>query len=264
MAARLLCLLALLSACSAPAEEEVTFFIAADTHFGFPGCAERNARQIEALRALPGTPWPPEVGGVVGPPRFLLVCGDLTEKGEEPSWREFLSAYGALPFPVWAATGNHDRVPKIRRPVLDGVKERQGALVRSFEAGPMHFASLDLYPGRKTLEWLRKDLAAVPPERPIVLFLHYSILGPYSDWWKEEEKAAFRAEIGRRRVIGIFHGHWHGSEHYSWQGLDVYGVGSPKSGKPEFGVARLRGGEFSVAAWDHERRAFTWRHRKRI
>ena len=111
---------------------DVTFFVAADTHFGVEGIADLNARQIDAMNALPGTPLPRPLGGTVQEPRGVLIAGDLTDDGSKPQWRNFVEHYGLtgkdarLRFPVYECTGNHDRHAFLFRPVLDGVKRRHG------------------------------------------------------------------------------------------------------------------------------------------
>jgi hypothetical protein len=261
-----LLLLALLAGCAPapPPAEELTFLVTADTHFGSPGCAERNREQIAAMLALPGTPYPAEMGGVVGPPRALLVAGDLTEAGDAASWDEFITAYGSLPFPLYEGTGNHDRSPPLLRPVLWGVTRRHGALTYSFDLGPLRVACLDICPDRANLEWLATDLVSVPPDRPLVLYFHYPPTGPYSDWWSEKEKAAFVHAIEGRNVIAVFCGHWHGSGHTVWNGIDVYNVGSPKHSDRSFAVVRVTRGRFSVALHDWQAGAFRWTHGKEL
>jgi hypothetical protein len=89
-----------------------------------------------------------------------------------------------------------------------------------------------------------------------VLFFHYPPCGPYSDLWTEKEKAAFGRAVAGRRVVAVFCGHWHGSSHTVWNGLDGYNVGSPKHSDRSFAVVRVKGGRFAVALFDQETGAF--------
>jgi hypothetical protein len=123
---------------------------------------------------------------------------------------------------------------------------------------------LDVYPDEANRRWLGKDLAKPTRERPTVLFFHYPLRGPFSDWWKEEEKQAFARTIEGCNVIAIFHGHYHGSLHYRWKGYDIYNVGSPRHGMHSFAAAHLRGDVFTVASWNWGRNRWQWWHRKRI
>lgn len=249
---------------------DVTFFVAADTHFGFRNIAALNRAQIAAMNALPGTAYPARVGGVVAAPRGVLIAGDLTEGGTAAQWRQFAAHYGltgaegVLKYPVYEGTGNHDRDLIVLRPVLDGVRKRHGALTYSWDWHDLHVVCLDLYPNATNLRWLKRDLAAVGPKLPVVIYFHYSLLGPFSDWWSDREKEAFRRAIAPFNVVGIFHGHFHWSGHYRWAGYDVYNVGSPRHGWHSFAAARVTDTTMTVASWNWDRGRWQWAHRKQI
>ena len=271
----LILLLAALAACSdevpptvsaVPPGGEVTFLVAADTHFGVEGMAEANERQIDAMNSLPGIPWPEGIGGTVGTPLALLVCGDLTDHGRTDEWAEFVAHYGRtgtdgrVRYPVFESTGNHDRWNMLYRPVLLSVARRHGGLVYAFDLGELRVICLDEYPNAARLAWLREELARVGPSRPVVIYFHFAFTGPLSDWWEEAEKDAFRAAVEGYRIVAVFHGHYHGSGHYEWRGLDVYNVGSPRYIDRSFGVARWKDGRFAVASFDWSESRWTWSH----
>lgn len=241
---------------------ELTFLVAADTHFGAEGIEERNARQIEAMNAIPGTPWPAEIGGTVGTPAAVLIAGDLTDTGTLTEWAKFVEYYGLtgkdgkLRYPVFEGSGNHDRPNPLFRPVVVAVARRHGGSAYSFGLGGLHFICLDEYPDDRNLVFLREDLAKVGKDQPTVVYFHFSILGPYSDWWTNEEKQAFRDALTGYRIEAIFHGHFHGSDHYVWKGLDVYDVGSPRHRDWSFAVCRWGDGRLDVAEYDWRENAF--------
>ena len=224
---------------------DVTFFVAADTHFGFRNIADLNKAQIVAMNSLPGTAYPPRIGGAVARPKGVLIAGDLTEDGTLAQWKQFVAHYGLtggdglLAYPVYEGTGNHDRESFLFQPVLSGVRKRHGSLTYSWDFGDVHLICLDLYPSAANLRWLKRDLAAAGRELPVVVYFHYSILGPFSDWWGRREKQAFARAIAGFNVVGIFHGHFHGSGQYRWAGHDVYNVGSPRHGWHSFAVVRV-------------------------
>ena len=275
--------------CDGPLEEierelvggtDITFIVAADTHFGFDGIDALNKLQIQAMNSLPGTPYPPAVGGVVARPLGVLIAGDLTERGYASQWKQFVSHYGLtgkdglLKYAVYEGTGNHDRDVPLFRAVLGGVKKRHGRLTYSWDWSDVHLVNLDQYPSAANLRWLKRDLASVGRKVPIVIYFHFSILGPYSDWWKDGQKEAFARAIDGYNVIGIFHGHYHGSQHYRWRGYDVYNVGSPRHAGHSFAVVHITDAKMSVASWGWDRpvpRArgrpvcgWQWRHVKPI
>ncbi len=249
---------------------DVTFFVAADTHFGARGIEQLNRRQIEAMNALPGTPWPGGLAGTVAAPRAVLIAGDLTDHGLGGEWRQFVQHYGSsgrdgrLRYPVRECTGNHDRRVPLLRPVLSGVRGRHGGLTYSWDWGDVHVACLDEYPDAGNRRWLRRDLAAVGRRRPVVIYFHFPLLGPYSDFWSEGDKQAFAEAIEGYNVIAIFHGHFHGSGHYRWAGRDVYNVGSPRHGWHSFAAVRVTDTRLAVASWNWDRGRWQWWHAKAI
>lgn len=253
---------------------DVTFFVAADTHLGIEHLTALNERQIAAMNALPGTPYPREVGGVVEPPRGVLIAGDLTDGGKAAEFAEYRRLYGAdgqdglLRYPVFEASGNHDRGMGLslglRRHVPQAVRRRHGGLFYSWDWGDLHVVCLDLYPGGSALEFLRADLAAVGRRAPVILFFHYPLLGRYSDWWTDAEKQQFRRAIDGYNVVGIFHGHYHGSGHYVWEGYDVYNVGSPRHRMHSFAVVHVSDDRLAVASWNWDAGRWQWVHVKPI
>ena len=249
---------------------DITFFVAADTHFGRQGIDKLNARQIAAMNTLVGTAMPAGIGGTVREPLGVLVAGDLTNGGRKSQWKQFTEYYGLaggdglLKYPVYEGTGNHDRMSFLLRPVISGVKKRHGSLTYSWDWGDVHLVCLDLYPNASNLRWLKRDLARVGRVVPVVLYFHYSILGPYSRWWSDREKEAFRQAIDGFNIIGIFHGHYHGSMHYKWQGYDVYNVGSPRHGRYSFAVVRVTDTTMTVASRNWNPGRWRWRHTKAI
>ena len=269
----------LLSACGRPsgvagvpivaAGDEVTFLVAADTHFGPEGMYERNVRQVEAMNALPGAPWPTALGGVVSEPAALIVAGDLTDLGHPAEWWAFSRVYGflrgqgLLRYPVFVGTGNHDQGVPLLRIVPGAVEFRHGSRDYAIRLGGLHVIGLDVYPDATALQWLRAELERVGPEQPVLLWFHYPLAGPYSDWWTDEEKQAFRDVVEGYGVVAVFHGHYHRSGHYEWRGLQVYNVGSPRHSDHSFAVVRWRAGRLDVAAWDWARGDWAWHHTTR-
>jgi 3',5'-cyclic AMP phosphodiesterase CpdA len=261
---------ACLPACRTPSSEAaqmtaaktVTFFVASDTHFGVPGIEEGNRRLIEELNRLPGLEYPPAIGGRVETPRGVLITGDLTDYSTEEQWRAFESFYGLtgkeglLRFPVFEALGNHDFMGD--SPVVRHIVRRHGAIAYSFDWDDLHVVCLGMYPNAERLRWLEKDLRAVKRGRPIVLFFHYGIDGPWSQSWESsEEREDFARVLQGHRVAAIFHGHAHRAGSYRWREYDVFRPGSPKHSSHEVLAVRIRGDELAVAYRDFDRSAWT-------
>jgi hypothetical protein len=242
------------SAPVAPEPSGFTFFVAADVHYGFEDVRESNRRMIDEMNHLPGYPYPIELGGHVQRPVGVLVAGDLTENGKPAEWRQFLADFGLtgreglLRYPVFEATGNHDRRGG-GHAVLPAVRGRHGSLTYSWDWHGVHFACLDLFPTVANRRWLVKDLAQLRPRQQVVLFFHYNLEGPFSRDFGPVEQAAFHEAIAAHNVIAIFHGHYHPEQRYIWRGIDVFDVGSP-FWDTTFAVVRVTERQLQVASWN--------------
>lgn len=268
---------------------DVTFLVAADTHVGFaasehgadgglrdpvkePAESDRlNAKQIAEMNGLPGRPFPSELGGAVGTPRGVLIAGDLTEDGKPWQWRHFLSWYGhrggdgQLAWPVYEAHGNHDKNHSWF--TLDRIRERHGGTRYAFDWDDLRVICLGEAPDEEGLAFLERDLARVGKERPVVVYQHFPLRGPYStDNWFGDGR--YRADLARvvfgYNVVALFHGHYHASGRYRWEGIDVYNVGSTKHEQWSFGVVRVTDTRLSFASWHFGERRWEFWHDKPI
>jgi cytolysin (calcineurin-like family phosphatase) len=236
----------------------ITFFVASDSHFGARGMEEVNRRLVEQMNGLPGTAYPPEVGGLVETPRGVLFTGDTTDNGHLEEFATFERFYGLtgreglLRYPVFETIGNHDL--NQNSPVKERVRQRHGSINYAWDWGDLRLICLDMYPDAGTVSWLARELDRLGPSRPVILFFHYSIEGHYSDSWEDEEKDAFAKAIEGHNVLAIFHGHEHGAGHYMWRGHPVFRPGAPRHSSHAFLVVRVGPTEMAVAAWDFDNR----------
>jgi len=236
----------------------VTFFVASDSHFGAPRMSELNRAVVEQMNALPGTEYPPEMGGRVDTPRGVLFTGDMTDNGHLEEFAEFEKVYGRtgrdglLAFPVFEAIGNHDL--NSESPIKKRVTERHGAINYAWDWEDLRLVCLDMYPDEKTLGWLTQKLARAGRQHPLILFFHYSLEGPYSDFWEESEKDAFAHSLSGYNVLAVFHGHEHHVGHYHWRGHAVFRPGAPRHSSHHFLVVRVSARRMEVAAWNFDDR----------
>lgn len=239
----------------------VTFFVASDSHFGARRMEELNRVMVEQMNALPGTEYPPLLGGRVDTPRGVVFTGDTTDTGTLEEFAEFEKVYGLtgkdglLRYPVFEAIGNHD--VNSESPIKARMRQRHGGINYSFDWDDLRFLCLDMYPDAATLEWLRGELRRAGPKRPLIPFFHYSLDGPYSDFWADEEKQAFARTIEGYNVLALFHGHEHRMGHYVWRGHKVFRPGAPRHSSHFFLAVRVGPRELGVAAWDFDNRS--WR-----
>jgi hypothetical protein len=260
---------------------DATFLVTADLHFGATttittaqkndaamSCAAAQKIMIAEMNNIAGKVYPEEIGGAVGQPLGLLIGGDLTEDGKAGQWKEFVKFYGLtgkeglLKMPVFESLGNHDSDA-----VSKGIIERHKAEHYSWNVGDLHIVCLG-EPKDEDLSFLQKDLRAVGQQRPIAIYFHYSILGPYSeDYWfgEADNRDKFAGALKGYNVVALFHGHFHGSGWYKWKDHDVYDVGSVKHGWKDFIVLHVTDKKLTVAAWNYEGTpGWWWMHSKPI
>jgi hypothetical protein len=245
-----------------PVPRELTFFVASDSHFGARGMSEANRALVEQMNALPGTTYPPEIGGMVELPRGVLFTGDTTDNGLLEEFAEFEAVYGLngqdglLRYPIFESIGNHD--VNSTSPIKEKARARHGGINYSWDWDGVHFTCLDMYPDAATRQWLANDLRQLPPGQAVVPFFHYSLEGPYSDFWEREDKDAFAESIAGYNVLAIFHGHEHRTGHYEWRGHPVFRPGAPRHSSHAFLAVRIGEQQMSVAAWDFDARRWWW------
>lgn len=157
--------------------------------------------------------------------KLCVASGDITKtsdsaglKEAEDSFKFFEKYYSTLKMPAYAIPGNHD-MAGIHSQDQSWKKDDPrygyglythyvGPLRWSFDYADVHFVGVDFYREINgkfewgipdiALDWLDKDLRALPEGRRIFLFLHYTIA---SDMLREITQ--------KYKVTLIFHGHDH-------------------------------------------------------
>jgi hypothetical protein len=212
------------------------------------------------MNALPGTEYPQEMGGRVEPPRGVLFTGDTTDNALLDEFAEFEAVYGhrggdgLLAFPVFEAIGNHD--VGVEAPIKEKARRRHGGVDYAWDWDDLRLLCLDMYPDARTREWLLKELHRAGGRRPLILFFHNALEGPYSDFWEAAEKDAFAQALSGHNVLAIFHGHEHRVGHYFWRGHPVFRPGAPRHSSHFFLVVRVGPAKMEVAAWNFDERRF--------
>ncbi|MEJ1241054.1 metallophosphoesterase [Chryseolinea sp. T2] len=163
---------------------EFRFVHASDTHI-----SEASLNRTQRLKVLADSL----------KPEFVLVTGDLIKDALRVPESEAASLYEMyvreskkFTMPVWSAAGNHENFGIERQSSLVSKKNPLygkkmfhhylGPNYYSFNFGGIHFIALDdvdfedlWYYGHVDsvqVEWLKKDLAAVPSAVPVVTFAH--------------------------------------------------------------------------------------------
>lgn len=122
---------------------------------------------------------------------------------------------------VFICDGNHDRGHFKMTPVPDFIKSRHGSLCYSYVRDDILIICLSEYPRKDRLEYLDTMLRSTT--NYVVIFFHYNLYGPFSEFWSDEEKTNFyNAVIGYKdRLLFIATGHVHASYVDNWKGLLV-------------------------------------------
>jgi 3',5'-cyclic AMP phosphodiesterase CpdA len=215
---------------AAPRVEPFTFAYISDTHLYEKKLNMRFVRAIEKAVA--------DVNALDPQPDFVLFGGDLAQlgqKGELDLGREILSGLRAKKYMM---VGEHDWY-------LDmGEYWRQlfGPDTYSFDHKGVHFvvlnsvivedywtatkmtpmermkamAQLDNPEGRpftvgeRQREWLQRDLAGVPLDRPIIVFSHSPLYKYYKNWnfWTDDAEQV-QALLSRFQRVTVIHAHTH-------------------------------------------------------
>lgn len=197
-----------------------------DIHLGFEpdNPAELNARRLDrVLRAL-----------IDGPnrPDLLLATGDLTEHGDEDSYRRLAEAFGRCPFPVWPIMGNHDEranfaahfphIPQQGGFVHYVIREagRRVIMLDTLEAGRHGGAFCEA-----RAQWLSARLDE-DAATPTLIVMHHPPVEVGIDWMNTDPRepwvARFAAAIaGRPNVQAILCGHIHRTIAAPWAGTVV-------------------------------------------
>lgn len=163
---------------------EFTFVHASDTHL-----SEASLHRTQRLKTLTDSLQP----------EFVLVTGDLVkdalrvpESEASPLYEMYIREIKKFTMPVWSTAGNHEIFGIERQSSLVGKKNPLygkkmfhhylGPNYYSFNYGGIHFIALDdvdfedlWYYGHVDsvqIEWLKKDLAAVPSTVPVITFAH--------------------------------------------------------------------------------------------
>lgn len=260
-----LCLAYLFTGCSS---SRFSFVVMSDVHLQGGNPQQRSI--IDSMISLTnnsGKIVRESTGLRVNKPFALFVTGDLTDSGTPEAWREFEEIFGfegegVLQMPVYETFGNHDG--GVDGAVREGIRGRnalrqdvfmtsENGLHYAVEKKGYLFIVLGSYPGDEwdpACEWchyfkesfreadgalsflesaLKENRAG--KNLPVFLFFHYGWDDFSRLWWTPAEQDRFFNALKDSRVSGIFHGHNHQIDAYSWRGYNVFIAGSPQRGE---------------------------------
>ncbi|QYO76678.1 metallophosphoesterase [Devosia salina] len=173
-------------------------------------------------------------------PDFIVVSGDLTNRGTEPAFEELkrLLDEAALPIPMLLALGNHDSRAPFYKVMLDQTENADAPYDYDTVIAGTHIIVLDtsipmqghgaLEPGQ--LDWFRgrlADHAGVPK----LIVMHHPLMldeDPASEWqgMTLKDTIALREVLqGRTDILGILCGHLHHDRVSNWHGIPLIMTG---------------------------------------
>ena len=202
-----------------------------DTHIEPPGrllagridSAARLAQAVRTLQALDVQP------------DCVLATGDLTDRGEPEAYAVLRAALAALPMPVYAIPGNHDRREAMRAAFADcaWMPAQPGTpLCYRVRVAHLTLIALDTLVedeeygrlGTAQLEWLEARLREAADEKVVVMLHHPPVASGIAmmDTMKLRDADRFGAVVARHpHIERILCGHLHRSMHLRWQGTVI-------------------------------------------
>ena len=195
--------------------QELVFAQISDSHMGFnklanPDVVATFQAAIDKINALPAAP------------EFILHTGDishLAKTAEFDTVEQMLKS--AKTSEIFYVPGEHDFVGDEGKLFLERFgKNTQGSGWYSFDKKGVHFVGLVNVAnlkagglgslGPEQLEWLEKDVKALPASTPIVVFAHIPLWAVYPEWgWGTEDSAQALGYLKKFGSVTVLNGHIH-------------------------------------------------------
>ena len=204
-------------ASQAQAAEDFFFVQLSDTHWGFQGPPNPDAK-VTLKKAVAA------VNSLEQQPDFVVFTGDLTHTTDDPAVRrqrlaEFRDIVGELKVKnVRFMPGEHDAA-------LDkgaAYQEFFGKTHYTFDHKGMHFIVLDNVSdpgasiGQEQLDWMAADLKQLSKDQRIVVFTHRPLFDLYPEWdWATKDGAKAVELLMPYTNVTVFYGHIHQENHHN-------------------------------------------------
>jgi 3',5'-cyclic AMP phosphodiesterase CpdA len=200
----------------AQAPEDFLFVQLSDTHWGFQGAPNPDAK-VTLSKAVAA------VNDLDKQPDFVVFTGDLTHTTDDPKLRrqrlsEFRDIVGGLKVKnLRFMPGEHDA--SLDRG--EAYREVFGKTHYTFDHKGIHFIVLDNVSdpaaniGAEQLGWLAADLRQLPADQRIVVFTHRPLFDLYPDWdWATTDGAKALDLLMPYPNVTVFYGHIHQEHHH--------------------------------------------------
>ncbi len=254
-----------------PAAGQFTFFGWSDQHVATDGNGDHLLAAIDAMNALPGTPYPESIGGEVARPAFVFGCGDISEWPTHAAMKTYDALItGRLKYPAYDIVGNHDEGGKSPSETMKNwILARHKALSYTFDYGGVHFICLySKYdeslnnPAQPltgdALQFIRTSLAKIPAGEPVVIAAHlcYDAM---------TNRDALVDVLGDANVLAILGGHYHKAKVDRYRNQNFIQLPSPAPGSPsQFMVIRITADRLLAIPYDYEHKKWDQSPRKQL
>ncbi|MGO9545257.1 MAG: metallophosphoesterase family protein [Rhodomicrobium sp.] len=195
--------------------EPFHFVQISDSHVGFNKPANPDAQGTlrEAIAKITALPQKPA---------FMIHTGDISHLSKDDEFDNAGQIIEAAGLPVFYVPGEHDVLDEERGKsyLARYGKNTKGAGWQSFDHGGVHYIGLvnvlDLKAGglgnlgAEQLEWVAKDVRALPASTPIVVFAHIPLWTVYPEWgWGTEDGATALSMLKKFGSLTVLNGHIH-------------------------------------------------------
>lgn len=198
---------------AAHTSKDLFFIQVSDSHIGFKGAANPDvtgtfARAIAEINALPEQP------------AFVIHTGDLTHLSSPDQFDTVSQMLGTIKtnasFPV---PGEHDGVGDDGKLFLQTFgRDSHGLGYHSFDVSGVHFLALSNalriqglgHLGTDQLDFVKKDLAGLSSDTPLVVFSHVPLFAMYPAWgWATDDSVQALRLMRRFASVTCLNGHVH-------------------------------------------------------
>ena len=204
-------------ASQAQAAEDFFFVQLSDTHWGFQGPPNPDAK-VTLKKTVAA------VNSLEQQPDFVVFTGDLTHTTDDPTERrrrltEFRGIVDGL------TVQNRRFMPGEHDASLDkgaAYQEFFGKTHYTFDHKGMHFIVLDNVSdpgasiGQEQLDWMAADLKQLSKDQRIVVFTHRPLFDLYPEWdWATKDGAKAVELLMPYTNVTVFYGHIHQENHHN-------------------------------------------------
>jgi 3',5'-cyclic AMP phosphodiesterase CpdA len=184
-----------------------------DSHLGFTGTANANVTQTfsQAIDQINNLGYTPD---------FVIHTGDLTHLATPEQFDQAKQMMTGIKTPhIFTVPGEHDTIDEGAQQYMKafGAGSRGGGWY-SFDIAGVHVIALVNtlnfkklgHLGDDQLEFVKKDVAPLPSDTPIVVFSHIPLFAMYPDWgWGTDDAAQALSYLKRFSSVTALNGHVH-------------------------------------------------------